>query len=275
MGNAEAMVGGLLIAVSSGVVLGIGALLIVYKMIDGEIKSSMGAGALVAIVGILLMTVRPPHPAIPAIVLVVALTIMAFFPFAVHQLDKADLNTFDVDRMEKSFHSLLARPDNFASKLEVAKALHSQGMVHHAIAIANATLESIPTEKDAVSNRSLRDQFKDEDYRVKMWMRQAGSVPLMADHMRCRNCGTENPLDAVVCVKCGNAYLLDAARRGDNKPKVIGKLAFGFGLVALLIVGSAAAGLAVPGAAGIAVILVLVAGIGALFYWMFKRPGID
>jgi hypothetical protein len=52
-------------------------------------------------------------------------------------------------------------------------------------------------------------------------------------------------------------------------------LAFGFGLVALLIVGSAAAGLAVPGAAGIAVILVLVAGIGALFYWMFKRPGID
>jgi ribosomal protein L40E len=273
-GGLDDMIGGLMISVVSGVVLGIAALLIVYKMIDGDIPVPMGLGSLCGIVGTLLLTARPPHPAIPAVVLVVALTLMAFFPFALNQLDKADLNSFDVGRLKKAYQALTARPDNFASKLEVAKALHSQGFVHQAIAIAAATLDTIPTEKDNATNRSLRDQFKEEDYRVKMWMRQAGKAPLYADHMRCRACNHENPLTAVFCEKCGNAYLLDAAKRGDNKSKVIGKLVLCWGLLALFIVGSASAGLALPGATSIGVILGLLVAIGLLFAWMFRRPGI-
>ncbi|MBC8064449.1 MAG: hypothetical protein H7Y17_06445, partial [Chlorobia bacterium] len=263
--GAEAMVGGLLIAIISGVVLGIAALLVVYKMIDGDIPVSMGMGGLVSIVGVILLTVKPPHPAIPAIVLVVALTLMAFFPFMLNQLDKADLNSFDVDRLGRSFESLAQRPDNFASRLEVAKALHSQGMVHQAIAIASAALDTIPHEKSDVSNRSIRDQFRDEDYKVKQWMRQAGKVPLFADHMHCRACNHDNPLTAIVCENCGNTHLLDAARRGDNKTKVIGKLVLSWGLLALFLVGSASAGLSLPGAAGIAVILAFLVAIGFLF----------
>jgi hypothetical protein len=271
LADASEMVGGLLIAVSCGVVLGIGALLIVYKMIDGEVPFAMGVGALIAVVGVLMLAIKPPHPAVPAVVLVVAITLMAFFPFALNQLDRADLNSFDVDRLARSFESLNSRPDNFASKLEVAKALHSQGMVHHAIAIASATLNSIPTEKDQVSNRSLRDQFKDEDYKVKQWMRTAGTTPLLADHMRCRVCGNQNQLASIVCEKCGNTYLLDNARRGDNRPKVVGKLVLSWGLFALLLVGSATAGLSLKGMTAYATILALVAAIGLLFAWMFPR----
>lgn len=274
MGNAEAMVGGLLIAIISGVVLGIAALLVVYKMIDGDIPVSMGLGGLVGIVGVILLTVRPPHPAVPAIVLVVALTLMAFFPFMLNQLDKADLNSFDVGRLDRSYQALAQRPDNFASRLEVAKALHSQGMVHQAIAIASAALDTIPSEKSNVSNRSIRDQFRDEDYKVKQWMRQASNVPLYADHMHCRACNHDNPLAAIVCEQCGNTHLLDAAKRGDNKTKVIGKLVLSWGLLALFLVGSASAGLSLPGAAGIAVILAFLVAIGFLFAWMFRRPGI-
>jgi ribosomal protein L40E len=268
------MVGGLLIAVCAGVVLGIAALLIVYKMIDGDVPVSMGLGSLVGLLGVLLLTVRPPHPAIPAVVLIVAITLMAFFPFMLNQLDKADLNSFDVERLENSYRSLAQRPDNFASKLEVAKALHSQGMVHHAIAIANATLDTISSERDAVTQRSLRDQFREEDAKVKMWMRQAGNIPLMADHMICRGCNHENPLSAIVCEKCGNPYLLDAAKRGDNKTKVIGKLVLAWGLLALFLVGSASAGLSMPGILGYAVILAFLVGIGLLFSWMFRRPSL-
>ena len=273
MGDAAEMVGGLMIAVASGVVLGIAVLLIVYKMIDGDIPVAMGLGSVVGIMGVLVLTVRPPHPAIPAVVLVVALTLMAFFPFMLNQLDRADLNSFDVARLERAYQSLAERPDNFASKLEVAKALHSQGMVHQAIAIATATLDAIPNQKDNVTNRSLRDQFRDEDYKVKQWMRQAGTVPLYADHLRCRACNHDNPLTAIVCEKCGNSHLLDAAKRGDNKSKVIGKLVLSWGLLALFIVGSAAAGLALPGIGGFLIIVVLLAAIGGLFAWMFRRPG--
>ena len=274
MGNVEEMVGGLLVGVACGVVLGIATLLIVYKMIDGEIPVWMGLGSIVGIIGIILLAVRPPHPAIPAIVLVVALALIAFFPFMLNQLDKAELNSFDVERLAKSYQSIAERPDNFASKLELAKALHSQGMIHHAIAIASATLDTIPSERDSVTLRSLRDQFKDEDYKVKQWMRQAANIPLYADHMRCRICNHENQLSSIVCEKCGNSYLLDSARRGDNKTKVIGKLVLSWALVALLIVLSASAGLSMPGFLGIAAILVAVVCIGFLFHWMFKRPNL-
>jgi len=274
MGNASEMVGGLFISVASGVVLGIAVLLIIYKMIDGEIPLALGMGSIVGIVGVLMMSVRPPHPAIPAVVLVVALTLMAFFPFMLNQLDRADLNSFDVGRLERAYQVLGERPDNFASKLEVAKALHSQGMVHQAIAIASAALDTIPSERDNVTNRSLRDQFRDEDYKVKQWMRQAGNVPLYADHLTCRACNHQNSVSAILCEKCGNPHLLDAARRGDNKTKIIGKLAFSWALLAVFIVGSAAAGLALPGMAGFAVIFMLLIAIGGLFAWMFRRPGL-
>lgn len=270
----DEMVGGLMIAIASGVVLGIAVLLIIYKMIDGEIPPAPGMGSLIGIVGVLMLTVKPPHPAIPAVVLVVALTLMAFFPFALNQLDKADLLSFDVDRLEKSYQSLAARPDNFAAKLEVAKALHSQGFVHQAIAIASATLDTISSERDSVSNRSLRDQFKDEDYRVKQWMRTAGKAPLYAHHMKCPKCGHENALSSPLCEKCGNAFLLDVARKGDNKSKVVGKLVLAWGILALYIVGVAAVSVNLSGAMAVGVISVALLGLGGFFAWLFRRPSL-
>jgi len=266
------MVGGLMISVAAGVVLGIASLLIIYKMIDGDIPVALGIGSLVGIVGILLLTTRPPHPAIPAIVLVVALTLMAFFPFALNQLDKADLRSYDISRLEKAYESLRLRPDNFASKLEVAKALHSQGLVHQAIAIGAATLDTIPGDRDIVTNRSLRDQFREEDYKVKQWMREAGKVPLFADHMRCQKCGHENPLQAAFCEKCGHAFLLDVARKGDNRTKVIGKLAFAWALLAVYLVGAASIGVSLQGVAGFAVIFAALIGLGGILAWLFRTP---
>lgn len=271
-GSLDEMVGGLMISVAAGVVLGIAVLLIVYKTIDGDIPVPMGLGSIVGIIGILMLTTRPPHPAIPAIVLVVALTLMAFFPFALAQLDKADLRSFDISRLERSFKALEMRPDNFASKLEVARALESQGLVHQAIAIANATLDAIPSERDNVSNRSLRDQFRDEDYKVKMWMRNAGKVPLYAADMRCKACNHENPLSAAFCEKCGHAFLLDAARKSDSRPTVMGKLVFAWALLALYLVGAASIGVSLSGVVGIATLFAALAGLGGILTWLFRSP---
>jgi len=272
MGHLDDMVGGLMISVAAGVVLGIATLLIIYKMIDGDIPVALGLGSIVGIVGVLLLTTRPPHPAIPGIVLVVALTLMAFFPFAHAQLDKADLRTFDISRLEKSYKALELRPDNFAAKLEVARALESQGLVHQAIAIANATLDTIPSERDNVSNKSLRDSFRDEDYRVKLWMKNAGKTPLYAEHMRCQACGHENPLHAALCEKCGHAYLLDVARKSDNKPKVMGKLVLTWALLALYIVGAASIGVSMSGVVGIITLFAALAGLGGILAWLFRSP---
>ncbi len=273
MGSPHEAIGGLMIAVASGLVMSIAALLIMYKTIDGDIPAWMGLGALAGVVGVLALTAKPPHPAIPGIVLVVAITLMAFFPFMLNQLDRADLNSFDVHRLERAFQALVVRPENFACKLEVAKALHSQGFVHQAIAIATETLNTIPNEKDQVTNRSIRDQFRDEDYKVKQWMRAAGKTPLYAIHMRCGKCGHENPVNAIVCQKCAHPHLLDVAKKGDNRTKVIGKLVLSWGLLALLIVGSASVGLAMPGAVGYGLIALFIVAIGLLFAWMFRKPG--
>lgn len=271
----EDMVGGLMISVAAGVVLGIATLMIVYKMIDGDIPLWAGLGSMIGIVGVLLLTVRPPHPAIPGVVLVVALTLMAFFPFALNQLNKADLRSYDISRLEKAYASLAQRPDNFSAKLEIAKALEAQGLVHHAIAIATATLDTIPSERDTVTNRSLRDQFKDEDYRVKQWMRAADkALPLYTEHLRCQKCDHMNPLEAAICEKCGHPFLLDIARRGDNRSKVVGKLVLAWGLLALYLVGAASIGVSFSGAVGAVVLFASLAGLGGILAWLFRRPSL-
>src|SRR5437016_14650314 len=82
---------GLLIAIACGVVLGIAVLLLIYKMVDGDLPVVAGLPALVMILLAMALAIRPTHPAVPGVILVSAIALMAFFPYAVQVLESYEL----------------------------------------------------------------------------------------------------------------------------------------------------------------------------------------
>jgi hypothetical protein len=265
-------VGGLLIAVSAGIVLAVAVLLIIYKMIDGDIQFGVGMASIVFIIGMLLMSIKPPHPALPGIVLVVALTAMTFFPFALSTLEKLELEAHDVDRLERAYRALAQRSDNVAAQFELARCLQQQGFVHHAIAISSRALEGLSTQIDPLKNSSMKDAFRNEDYQLRSWIRQRDSQPPKSDPVRCSSCGNVNEIGQPVCVKCQRPYLLEMVRSLDLRPKLMSRLVLAWAALALFLTGAAALGTAMKGGLMYAIIGVAVLGVGFFIHWLFRKP---
>src|SRR4051794_4803078 len=114
-------IGSFFIAIACGVVLGVAVLLLIYKMIDGDLPVVAGASALIMILLAMALAIRPPHPSVPGVVLVCALALMAFFPYAEGVLEEFELRAVDANLIAKSYAAVQMRPDNFAAKFELAK----------------------------------------------------------------------------------------------------------------------------------------------------------
>lgn len=256
----------------AGVVVGLAMLGVLYKTIDGEIPAFGGIGAMVVLVFLLLVTIKPPHPILPAVVLVVISTLMAFFPFALTQLERADLIGFSLDQLEKAYAAYRANPDNVPVRLELARQVYEQGLPHHAIAIADAALDSLSKDRDPVWNRSLRDQFRIEDGRLAQWKRASASSPLFETQLYCNACREKNELSAIVCAKCGEAYLLALGRKGDIRPKMILKLLIAWSVLAAYLVTAAWIGFALSGVIQVAAFVAGVVGTGIVIALLFRRP---
>jgi hypothetical protein len=263
-------VGSLLIAVTSGVVLAIAILLILYRMIDGDIPAPLGAGAIVMILGLLIGSVRPPHPALPGVVLVVALTAMAFFPFALHTLERAELQGIDIHRLERAYRAYSERPDNASALFELARCLHLHGMANHAIAIGSATLETLSTKVDPIKNASLKDAFRGEEIMVRTWTRDRDKSPTKVEPITCPSCGNRNAIGQPVCLKCQRPYLLDLAQQLDVRPRIMGRLVLAWAALALFLVIAVGLGMAFQGTAMIATFAVALAAVGGFLSWLFR-----
>lgn len=270
--NAFEGIAGLLIAVASSVILGIAFLLIIYKLIDGDFPLIPGLAVAFVVVFMLLMCVKPIHPVIPAIILVVTLTIMTLFPYAATQLETAELRAIDTAQLEKSYAALKARPDNVAAIFEVARSLYVHGMKGHAIGLASKTLQALSGSVDPVSNRSLRDQFRSEEYAMKRWMKEVAADPASGRPIACPHCGFLNPVDEIVCRKCNEAYVLTLARSLDVRKRFIGRLLLAAAAIAGLIVVASTIGLYLGGIAFFASMVAAVAGTGIFIHVLFRPP---
>lgn len=264
--------GGLIVAMVAGVVVGLAMLGVLYKTIDGEIPALGGIGAMVGLVFLLLITIKPPHPVIPAVVLVVIATLMAFFPYALGQLERAELHGFSLDQLEKAYAGFRSNPENVPVRLEVARQVYEQGLPHHAIAIAESTLDGLSKERDAVWNRSLRDQFRNEDARLAQWKRLNARSPLFESQLYCSNCREKNELSAIVCAKCGDAYLLALGRKGDIPPRMIVKLLAAWTVLACYLVLAAWIGFALSGVPQVMAFMGGIVGVGLVIAILFRRP---
>ncbi len=272
MGNPWEGIGGLLIAVTTSVVLGIAFLLLVYKLIDGDLPLIPGIVGLGVILVLVLLSVKPIHPAVPMVVLIVTLTVMGLFPYASTQLEEAELRAIDTARLEKAYEAIVARPDNVPVLFEIARRLNDHGMKGHAVGIATQTLDALSRQVDEVSNRSLRDTFRVEEYEVKRWRREIAKEPALGRQIPCPHCGHRNGLELIVCANCGEAYVLTLARSLDVRKRFFGKLVLAAAAIAGLIVGASAIGLYLGGIAAVAAFVGAIAGVGLFINMLFGRP---
>lgn len=264
----------LAVALAAGCILGLMALLIIHKMIDGEFPIAPGLAALVVDFVLIALSVISSSALIPGTVFVVALASMCLFPFAADQLDKADIRALDTDRLIRAYNAYAVRPDNISAVFEVAKMLYSHGMKGNAIGLATAALNSLSLKADPVSNRSLRDVFRTEEQLLKNWNREAMRNPAILRPVPCKACGYANPLECLTCQQCGAPYLLEAAGKMTNKKMLYGRLLLSFAVLAGVIVTAAEVGVAVSGAAGAVLLFLIILGAGGLLYKVFKGPSI-
>lgn len=259
-----------MIAVATGVVQGVAVLFLVYKMVDGDLPAGPGICALIMIVLSMALAIRPPHPAVPGVILVLSLTLMAFFPFAEQKLEEFELRAIDANRLARSIESLRARPDNFAAKFELARLLYDHGFYAQAINLTGSTLAGLSTEKDEVKNRSVRDVFNCEDVLLKKWV----TAQAVQDRMSfvCPGCGNANPPNEVFCTKCGRPYMLDKVRGQEVKPRVWAKLVIAWAALALFVPGVVAIGMNLDGVVRIIAFGVAMVAIAAMMAWLFRPP---
>lgn len=268
MGSPDEALGVLLIAIACGVVLGIAALLIVYKVIDKDLPVPHGICALIMIMVVMALAIHPPHPAVPGVVLVVSLSLMVFFPYAVQVVENHELRGIDAERLAKCYAAVAMRPDNFAAKFELANLLHGHGFVTQAITLSNSTFAGISDERDDVKNRSLRDVFHREQVLLKRWQTE----PQNTNAVKCPSCGAFNRPTEVFCSGCQQPHLLNVVRGQEVRSRVFAKLLIAWAAIALFIPMAVSVGMNFEGAVRVAAFGGGLAIVGGLIAWLFKSP---
>ncbi len=259
-----------MVTIPAAIVVAVCALLVVYRMIDGNLHVGAGLGALGLLIGILYLCVWPPHPAVPGVALVAIISLMVTFPFAEKQLEIIELREYDMERLQRAFTALEQKPDNPSAMFDAARWLHQNGFQQDAIAIGRTALTVLSTHKDEVRNTSLRDQFRAEEAMINRWTREPVVEHKSGTVHKCVACQTQNPPGSLFCSGCKRPYLLDKVRLIDPRSRFFGKLMVTWALVGGLTVGGAAIGLNLEGnmryvALGGAVLVV-----GLLLAWLFK-----
>lgn len=262
----------LAIAIFASCVLGVAALLIIYKMIDEEFPFLQGIVALLIDFLMIAMAIIAKSPVVPGTIFVVALASMALFPYAADQLERADLRQFGTERLIKAYNAYVDRPDNISAVFEVARGLWEHGMKGNAIGIATAALNSLSKTSDSLSNRSMRDMFRNEEYMLKNWNREAARDPSIMRPVPCPKCGHISPLEYLVCEKCQTPYLLHTADKMTVRHKVYGRLLLTFAVVSGVIVGAAAIGMMFSGFVAFLALVAVLTGAGFAIQRLFKPP---
>lgn len=261
----------LMITLPSALIIGFAVLMMIYRMIDGQMPAAPGVTVIGLLFVVLYFCVWPPHPAVPAIGLVAVICGMVGFPFAESYLEKMLLEEIDVDQLERSLKSWQARPDNIASQLQLAASLYKQGFRHHAIALASDGLSRASTVVDDVRNTSMRDVFRQEEYALRKWQQEDTPAP---KEVNCPSCGHRNPHTTVFCQKCQQPFILALARNTNVGVAVFGRLAITMAMICAAIVAGCAVGLYFDGPLKWLAFTVMIVIIGAAIAFILRTRNV-
>lgn len=271
MGEAMGRFEQFLVTLPSAVIVALCVVLVVHRMIDGDMPAAPGLGAILALIAILWLCVWPPHPLVPAIALVSVVALMVTFPFAERQLADVELREYDVERLERAVRALEQKSDNPSALFEAARWLYVQGFHADAIAMGDAALRMLSDKRDEVRNVSIREQFRAEDQMVSRWKRSP-IAPVHPSAYGCPACRTVNPPGTLFCNGCRRPYLLDRVKKVDLRARFWGRLVLTWALIGGVIVGASSVGLVVTGVLRIVAVGVGVVVLGLLLTVLFRPP---
>ena len=258
----------LIISIALGFVGGVAIFVVVHWMLEGALELLHGIAAIVLILLVVLVTIMSKSNVVAGVVLVGIVTLMAFLPYAVDQLAKAEVRGMDVDKLDRVHREISERPENVASYFLIAELVYGFGLHGHAVAITERTLERLSTAVDPIKNQSMREVFRAEESRCHEWRRKLVDRAAFRP-VACPRCGHRNEPGTIACGQCQGPFLLDLARRIDPRPRVRSKLVFGWALVALFFTATVYGWSQYEGTMRLVVLgggLVVVAG---AFTWLF------
>ncbi|HSI73310.1 MAG TPA: zinc ribbon domain-containing protein [Fimbriimonas sp.] len=239
--------------------LAIWVISLVRWMVSGEVDVVLGLPGILLGVVIGYVALVPPAPIFSAIAFVVVCSTVIMYPFMSKAMTTRSLKSIDMEDLERAYHALQLRPDNWAAKFKIATLLYNMGYPGHALRIAEACIATMP------------QTFFVEEHRQVMRWRMTPTHPKAFDPISCIECGQSNPPGNVHCAACGSPFLLDRIR-GKLLPSTLGKklLAAWIVMVAVIAGLPLVASLGGAGAVlGIVALLVLACGV---LYLAFRSP---
>lgn len=260
-----------IVAMPCIIVCAICGLLIVLRMIGGELQPAPGFGGLGVLIALMYFCVNPPHPWFPLLGVVAIVALMASFPFAEAELERREQREYDAERLERAYAAIQQKADNWSAHFEAAKWLRIQGFHRDALLIAENALNQLATQRDEVKNMSMRDAFRAEEDMVRRWKREA-PVPEPALARQCPACKKVNEAGSLLCAQCGRPYHLDKAMLARFRDKVYAKLILTYAIVTALVLGGGGIGLALEGGLRYLAIGGAVVAAGLLLGWVFRPP---
>ncbi|MDK3161074.1 hypothetical protein QPK87_31620 [Kamptonema cortianum] len=239
--------------------------------IMGDVEAYAGILAILALLAAFAVGLGTKSPLVQGCIVVTLISLMLMFPFAQDYLNRHDLWEVNVEKIDRAHEELAIRPDNIPAWFALARSLYEHGYRGHGIALAEMTLDRIPSEIDPVQQRSMRDFYRSEEYELKKWKRESAH-PKYFKPLPCRACRHMNRPGFVNCEKCNQPFLLEMARGLASKGQVFGKLILAWAGIAVVIPFSAWAGVSLKGFAQFGAVVGGIAGLGLILFWLLRPP---
>lgn len=206
--------------------IAIWSVMMINWMIVGEIDALAGLFGLAFGATLGVLSVNPPDPGLRPLFLAAAILTLIVTPITRLSMDRMALASIDIEAIERAYEMLRQKPDNYAAKMRLAKALYNKGIIAHAVAICE---EALRPASDIT--------FSEEKYMLKRWKGQLSMVPNTTKDIRCINCNELNEPGNVFCKKCRHAFLLSYAKGQFMKPSIAKRLVACWMFAMMAIVG--------------------------------------
>lgn len=248
----------------------------ILKLIGMLLLHEVSLGAALSGIALLLLTlyvgVKAGGSAVAIGILVSVAALMVFYPYALEQLEHADLREIDADTLLRAHVVISEQPNNIPAWFRLAEMLYALGLPGHAIALSDRIVATLSADLDLMQNRSQRDFYRTEEWRAKRW-REELRDPRAFHPIACPKCGVRNPPGEVTCAGCGSHYLVEYVRLMPGRSSMATTLVFAWCLILAAVVAGAWAMLTFSTGLGLVALVMVLATLGAALYWLFRpRP---
>jgi hypothetical protein len=233
------------------------------KTVHATVVGDMDAatGLLASVLGPFLgfLTIVQEHPwARVGLFAAITLTVVGY-PILTSRWERRQRWLQDEDELARAYANLTAFPDNLLARWRIAEALVSRGFVPHAVAVGKETLQGQNPTVHGEEFRTLRQ-----------WERMAKAYTPVAD-VRCPGCGQPNGPQHLNCPQCGEAVYIELVRNPGGRARTNSAGAWVAAIAAFL--GIPAASALPPAWAVVAIVGMLVVGVGALLRTIMIAKG--